>query len=86
MGVLTEGTAQTTPATQANLDAWIGNLGVPFTWTLDATSPSGGLENWFGEGRDTYLIVDLQTMKVVDIVTGGDHAKALADLQALLAK
>jgi hypothetical protein len=83
MGVLTEGATQTTPATKANLDAWISGLGVPFTWTLDSVTPQDTLEDWYGEPRDSFILIDLKTMKVVEIAS--DHVKALTDLQALLA-
>src|SRR5438105_2629475 len=86
MDVLVEGTTPSTPATQANLNSWIGSAGEMFTATLDATDPNFALEFYFTAGRDTYVIVDLKTMQIVDQIDAlaGGSSAAFAEFDMLL--
>jgi hypothetical protein len=67
--VMTEGRTGADVATKANLIAWIGRVPTYHSATLDAAldgMPSP-LEEFFGVPRDTFFLVDLRTMKVVDV-------------------
>jgi hypothetical protein len=83
MVVLTEGTTHSNKATKANLDSWIGSAKAPYTTTLDADPPQKDLEAFFGTDRDTAVLVDLKTMKVVQIIRN-NATRALTELNKLL--
>lgn len=72
--VLTEGISPTgAAATKGNLNTWIMRTAQPFTGSLDSasSSPSGEpqlpLEEYFGLPRDNFLVIDLRTMRLVDV-------------------
>ena len=68
MTVLTQGTSPDNKATKGNLDAWVQSTAAPHSVTLD--EPTTGLQNFFGVLKETVIIVDLRTMKIVDIIYG----------------
>jgi len=82
-GVLVFGATASTPATKANLDNWITSIASPNTWALDSKPPQDPLTDFFGTGHDEFVIVDLQTMKIVELVPGNVRL-ALTKLNALL--
>ena len=88
MGVLTEGVTPSDVATTANLDAFVSKAGAPFTYTLDSVSPQTDLESYFSNARDTFIIIDLETMKIEQIIDqfsgGGGVSAALPAFEALL--
>ena len=83
MVVLTEGTTHSNKATQANLDTWVGSAKAPYTTTLDSAAPQPGMETFFKTDRDTAVLVDLKTMKVVQVIRN-NAARALTELNKLL--
>jgi hypothetical protein len=87
-GALTEGAAldSAIAATKTELDAWVKTESAPNTWAIESTPM---VESYFNEGRETYFIIDLSTMKLVAIHdytnTSGDiEAAAFSDLTARL--
>jgi hypothetical protein len=78
--VLTEGSGPSATATKAQLDNWIATIKAPYTTTLDATGSP--LESYFNATRDTFFIVELAGMKLVDL--SYDPAVALDHLQRYL--
>ena len=83
LGVLTEGVTPTDVATPTNLDKFIAGTKAPYSFALDAEAPATDLETYFNEPRDTSILIDLKTMKIVDIIES-DIARAMAELQSLL--
>ena len=83
VNVLVEGKTPNDAATKANLDSWIGRVPLPYTAILDSVDPQPSLESFFGVPRDQFVIVDLKTMKLVDIL-GADPNGAIAAVEALL--
>ena len=81
MGVLTEGNTPDTAATIGNLDSWIKQVKAPYTYALDEGSV--GLENFFNRQRDTFIIIDVSTMTVAQIIAADGDA-AVAALGQLL--
>ena len=81
LGVLTEGNPPTVPATEPELASWIASAQTPHSWALDAAPPQTDFESYFGQPRDTAVIIDLSTMKIVDIT---DLGTALTELDGLL--
>lgn len=68
MLVLTEGTSPTGPAaTRNNLDSWIQRAQQPFTATLDSVAPQTPLEEYFSVPRDHFFVIDLATMKLLNV-------------------
>ena len=67
MGILTEGATPTKRATEVQLQAWSGKAMAPYTLTLDSEAPQTPMEDEFSLERDSYIIVDLKTMKIVEI-------------------
>jgi len=66
--VLTEGTSPGgAPANKLNLKDWIGATNEPYTGSLDSEVPQAMLEDFFGVARDHFLLIDLATMKLVDM-------------------
>ena len=88
MGVLTEGRTPSEPATESNLGSFINKAKAPFTYTLDSVSPQTDLESYFDSLRDSFIIIDLSTMKIVNIIDnfsgGGGVAEAIPTFEALL--
>jgi hypothetical protein len=85
MTVLTEGSTPSAIATEPQLRAWISRARAPYTTTLDSVDEESRLEGFFGQSRDTYIIIDLRTMTIAGIVRA-DVNRALRDLQRLLAQ
>jgi hypothetical protein len=81
LGVLVEGDPPNEPATRANLEAWITSAKAPYTWALDATAPQTDFKTYFSVPRDTAILINLSTMKIISI---GDLGSALTELTALL--
>jgi hypothetical protein len=84
-GLITEGTYATggyLPATQPQLDAWISSASAPNTWTLDSAGSQPPMETYFSTGRDTYVLIDLSTMRIAKI--DYDVTVALSDFNAML--
>lgn len=86
MSVVTQGTSPQVPATKTHLDQWIAGASMPFTATLDTSPPGDAMEDYFGVGRDSYIMVDLATMKIERILTAADGGvkEALKEFEALL--
>ena len=84
MIILTEGKTPSDIATRANLDAWIAKVPQPFTATLDSVDPQAGMESYFSVPRDQFLLIDLKTMKLIEIVAANPQ-RVVDDVQALLA-
>lgn len=73
--VLTEGSSPTGPAaTRNNLDNWIQRSQQPFTATLDSVAPQTPLEEYFGVARDHFFVIDLATMKLIDVLDSNPTA------------
>ncbi|MSP61951.1 MAG: hypothetical protein EXR72_16790 [Myxococcales bacterium] len=83
MGILVEGTTHVNVATKSNLDAWIGAAKTPHTWTLDGVAPQATMQVYFGKPRETYFIIDLKTMKILEIINN-DVSTAMSNLAARL--
>ena len=80
-GILVDGRGgHQTVADRMDLDSWIAANKAPNTWTLDS-NPS--VEQYFNRIYDTFVIVDLRTMKIVRI-SSNDGVDALAAFQNLL--
>lgn len=80
-GVLVDGRGgHQTVADRTDLDSWITANKTPNTWTLDS-NPS--VKDYFGRIYDTFLIVDLRTMKIVR-ASSNDGIDALNAFLALL--
>jgi len=84
MGVLVDGSTHAAQATKANLDAWItGNNKTPNTWVWDPTVNPPEIETFLNRPYDSFLIVDLKTMRIVRI-SSNDGMAALAAFEQLL--
>ncbi len=83
MSIVTEGTRPDNKANKVQLDSWIGKASAPFGMTLDSVAPQPFMEDYFGLARDSYIIIDLTTMKIVEIFEQ-DVDGALAKLESLL--
>jgi hypothetical protein len=83
MQILVEGRAVTSAAVKGNLDQWIGRVPLPYTSTLDSVAPQPTMETFFSVPRDQFLIVDLKTMKLVDIFDT-DPMGAIAEVEGLV--
>jgi hypothetical protein len=64
-----ETTGFTTQATQTSLQAWINKYKLPVTTVKDPDGTGTATLNALG-GREHAYIVDLTTMKIVDVITG----------------
>lgn len=73
-------------ATKSQLDSWITSLGVTFSYVRDSAPPQPFVEDFFGVSRDSFIIIDLKTMKIVEVLGAGSGgvAQAITDLEALL--
>lgn len=67
VNILVEGTTPQNTATKANLDTWINRVPLSYTATLDSTANQPKMEDFFGVPRDQFIIIDLKTMKFVNI-------------------
>ncbi|MSP60061.1 MAG: hypothetical protein EXR72_06905 [Myxococcales bacterium] len=65
---------------QTNLNSWIAAAKAPHTYANDSTDSS---EDYFQSGRDHWVIIDLKTMKIVD-VRDSDAAGAIKKFNQLL--
>src|SRR5258706_2900459 len=83
MSIVTEGSRPDNKATKAQVDNWIGKAMAPFGMTQDSVAPQPFMEDFFGVARDTYIIIDLKTMMIVEIFEQ-DVTGALAKLESLL--
>ena len=86
-GIIVEGSYDPTtgkylPATKAQLDAWISSESAPNTWSLDSAGSQPTMETYFSTGRDTYVLIDLSTMRIAKI--DHDETTALTDFGAML--
>lgn len=66
MGILTQGAQFNSVATQTELDSYLKSAGAAHTWTLDSAGPQPKMEDYFS-GGDVWIIIELKTMKVVQI-------------------
>ena len=80
--ILVEGKTPADVANKANLNSWISRVSLPYTSTLDTVDPSP-LEIFFGVPRDQFILVDLKTMAVLDIIDANPQA-AVAEVEQLL--
>jgi hypothetical protein len=83
MEILVEGSTPASAATRPNLDQWITQVPEPFTTVLDSVPPQPGMETFFGTPRDQFIIVDLRTMKFIDI-WDADPQSAINEVEGLL--
>ena len=81
--ILVEGKTPADIATKSNLDAWIPRLPEPYTGALDSVDPQPKLEDFFSVPRDQFIIVDLTTMALVDVLEANPKA-AVAEVEGLL--
>lgn len=89
MGILVEGTSPSDPtnvATKSDLDRFIGKAMAPYSYSLDSVAPQPQLEKYFKCERDQSLIVDLQTMKIVQMASAAEGGvdKLLPEFEKLL--
>ena len=88
MGILAEGTTPADVATKNQLDLFISKAGAQFTYVLDGVAPQTDAETYFSNERDTFIMIDLKTMKIVKVVDnfsgGGGFAEAIPAFEALL--
>jgi hypothetical protein len=64
-----ETTGFTTQATQSGLQAWVNKYSLPVTTVKDPDGTGTATLNALG-GREHAYIVDLTTMKIVDVISG----------------
>ena len=83
VNVLVEGKTPSDAAARGNLDLWIPRLPEPYTGTLDSVDPQPTLENFFNVPRDQFVLVELSTMKLIDILDA-DPKGAVAEVEGLL--
>lgn len=80
-GILVDGrTGHQSIADRRDLDSWVTANKTPDTWTLDA-DPS--VKQYFGRIYDSFIIVDLRTMKILR-ASSNDGIAALNAFLALL--
>lgn len=65
--LLAEGTPETSPATQVELDAWIEDRQLPFTTAIDPPDSDTRIVEVFSPIENAFL-VELQSMKIVEHV------------------
>lgn len=83
--VMTDGNPPGRRATQAQIDSWIANVKQPFTTFNDSEAPQPAFNDYFGIDRDHFLIIELSTMKLIDIVAA-DPVAAIDEVTPLLKK
>jgi hypothetical protein len=83
MTILTEGSTPQMYPLQAQLDAWNQRANAPFSMVLDSEDPQPRMEQFFARPRDTYIQIDLSTMRIVEIITG-DVQTALTNFRTRL--
>lgn len=82
MGILGEDNNGGPHPPKTELDAWIASATTPNTWVLNSEDPQTDAEVAFGTNtRDTWVIIDVPTMKVLEVSTGNEPV-AMASLQA----
>ncbi len=83
MGILGEDDQGGPHPTKTELDAWIQSATTPNTWVLNSQDPQVDAEVAFGTNvRDTWVQIDLSTMKVLKVTTGNAD-ESIADLLTL---
>ncbi len=82
-GILVEGSSGSAAATQANLKSWISSTSSPNTWLLDSVDPQAKMEDYFDVSRDAWIIIDLKTMKLVQVKMVAPN-ESVQDLMKLL--
>ena len=80
-GIVTEGNNPINASNKTELDAWVQSEAAPNTWVVEAGPlAADGVEGLFNQGRETYPLIDLSTMKIVSIdfseATAVNHLKA----------
>lgn len=83
MQILVEGKTPSDMATRTQLDAWIATIKLPYTAALNEADPNFELETYFNVPRDQFIIVDLRTMKLVDVLDA-DPMGAIAEVEGLV--
>ena len=83
MNVLVEGTTPTNAATKTNLDQWSNRIPLPYTAALDSVDPQQTMEMYFNTPRDQFVLIDLKTMKFIDIFDSNPLA-AIKEIEGLL--
>lgn len=83
VNILVEGSTPTNTATKPNLDTWVNRVPLPYTATLDSTGNQPKMEDFFAVPRDQFIIIDLKTMKFVDIYDS-DPNGAIEEVLGLL--
>ncbi len=83
MQILVEGKTPSDMAGKAQLDAWITSINLPYTATLNEADPNYELEAYFNVPRDQFIIVDLKTMKLVDVLDS-DPMGAISEVEGLV--
>jgi hypothetical protein len=83
MQILVEGKTPQDVATKDNLDAWIAKVPLPYTTALDSVDPQDPMETFFVVPRDQFILVDLKTMKFLDILDA-DPNSAIAEIEGML--
>jgi hypothetical protein len=80
------------PPKKTDLDAWIDKYKIPVTSVMDLPGKGPVTKNALGE-RETAYIVDLQTMKILEVISGSlsglqdtSIKKGLVAMKALLVK
>lgn len=67
INILVEGSTPANTATKGNLDTWVNRVPLPYSATLDSVGGQPKMEEFFGVPRDQFIIVDLKTMKFINI-------------------
>ena len=83
MQILVEGTQPGNVATMGNLGQWIPRLPEPYTGTLDSVDPQPTMETFFAVPRDQFILVDLKTMTIIDILEA-DPKGIIAEVEGML--
>ena len=81
--VLIDGNPPGVPCTKAQAIQWIAKVPEYFTTFLNSEAPQEAFESFFGIERDHFLIIDLKTMTLVDIIVSDPQA-ALDEVAPLL--
>jgi|SRR5579871_1548153 len=82
MGVLAEDISGGAHPPKSELDSWIKSANAANTWVLNSQDPQPDTEVAFGTNvRDSWITIDLATMKVVTITTDDADASITALLQ-----
>jgi hypothetical protein len=73
------------PASRSALEAWINRFQVPFTTVIDAPGMGTATNRAWGD-RDTAMVVDLATMRVLrrEVAWDGERSAAARAIPVLL--